>query len=178
MCRFCAIIANDPLTLAEILTRPKVSLIRQSFASQERERLPKGTIASMAYQQSFLNGDGYGLGWYTMEVDDDDGACIGTASGAGGGGGGAGSAGAAGGGGGFEEPVTAGAGGETQQQEQEESRLKISIKPCVFTSLKPAWNDRNLKRLAERLSSDCILAHVRAAGPGSAVTEDACHPFE
>ena len=47
MCRFVAIISNDPLLLADILTRPRMSLIRQSFCSQERARLPDGAQAQM-----------------------------------------------------------------------------------------------------------------------------------
>lgn len=54
----------------------------------------------------------------------------------------------------------------------------IPPRACVFTSLKPAWNDRNLARLAQQIRSTTILAHVRAAGPGSPVSDDACHPFE
>ena len=50
--------------------------------------------------------------------------------------------------------------------------------PGVFTSTRPAWSNRNLRRLAEKIRSTCVLAHVRAASPGSAVTEANCHPFQ
>lgn len=49
--------------------------------------------------------------------------------------------------------------------------------PCVFTSTRPAWSDRNLFRLAEKIRSGCIFAHVRAATPGLMVSEANCHPF-
>lgn len=50
--------------------------------------------------------------------------------------------------------------------------------PGVFTSTRPAWSNRNLRRLAEKIRSTCIFAHVRAASPGSPVTEANCHPFQ
>eukprot|EP01116_Phalansterium_solitarium_P008888 TRINITY_DN22858_c0_g1_i1.p1 TRINITY_DN22858_c0_g1~~TRINITY_DN22858_c0_g1_i1.p1 ORF type:complete len:574 (+),score=215.32 TRINITY_DN22858_c0_g1_i1:172-1893(+) len=50
--------------------------------------------------------------------------------------------------------------------------------PCVFTSIKPSWNDRNLHRLADTIWSKCVFAHVRAASPGSLITESNCHPFQ
>jgi glutamine amidotransferase len=49
--------------------------------------------------------------------------------------------------------------------------------PCLFTSLTPAWSNRNLRRLAVRIRSGCFFAHVRAATPGSIVSEQNCHPF-
>jgi glutamine amidotransferase len=49
--------------------------------------------------------------------------------------------------------------------------------PCIFTSILPAWNNMNLNRLAEKISSRLIFAHVRAASPGIPVTETNCHPF-
>jgi ergothioneine biosynthesis protein EgtC len=50
--------------------------------------------------------------------------------------------------------------------------------PCVWTSTRPAWANRNLKRLSEKIRSSCVFAHVRAATEGSAVTELNCHPFQ
>ncbi|EFN55103.1 hypothetical protein CHLNCDRAFT_24322, partial [Chlorella variabilis] len=50
--------------------------------------------------------------------------------------------------------------------------------PCVFTSITPAWNNDNLNRLATKLESGVIFAHVRAAYPGMPVSEANCHPFQ
>ncbi|NNF16990.1 MAG: class II glutamine amidotransferase [Gammaproteobacteria bacterium] len=50
--------------------------------------------------------------------------------------------------------------------------------PCVFTSMQPAWANRNLKRLSDKIHSTCVFAHVRAASEGSLVTELNCHPFQ
>ncbi len=53
----------------------------------------------------------------------------------------------------------------------------VSGEACVFTSITPAWNNRNLLNLAEHTESGCFFAHVRAAPQGSAVSELNCHPF-
>ena len=107
------------LLLGDIMTNPSMSITRQSFCSQERAKLPHGQLPCLSYEQSVLNGDGYGLGWYT------------------------------------------------------------DIKnPCVLTSIKPAWNDPNLESLAQNVYSPVVMAHVRAAGPGSPVGEGQCHPFQ
>lgn len=55
---------------------------------------------------------------------------------------------------------------------------EIDPTPCVFTDIRPAWANRNLHRLAEKLRSTCLFAHVRAASAGSAVSEINCHPFQ
>lgn len=50
--------------------------------------------------------------------------------------------------------------------------------PGLFTSVQPAWSNRNLIRLAPKIRSGCFFAHVRAASPGSPVNELNCHPFQ
>jgi ergothioneine biosynthesis protein EgtC len=54
----------------------------------------------------------------------------------------------------------------------------IDPTPGVFTSVTPAWSNRNLHRLADKIHSSCVFAHVRAASPGAVVTELNCHPFQ
>lgn len=105
MCRFLGYVGSEIL-LADLISRPANSLIRQSYKSKERSEP--------------LNGDGFGVGWYSPE---------------------------------------------------------ISNEACVFTSITPAWNNRNLLNLAEHIKSGCFFAHIRAASPGSAVSEINCHPF-
>lgn len=46
-----------------------------------------------------------------------------------------------------------------------------------FRSITPAWSNRNLEDLARVVRSPRILAHVRAASPGSIVSETNSHPF-
>lgn len=53
---------------------------------------------------------------------------------------------------------------------------RISDEPALFTSVSPAWNDRNLLNLTAKIQSPCFFAHVRAAGTGG-VTNYNCHPF-
>jgi len=48
---------------------------------------------------------------------------------------------------------------------------------ALFRSITPAWNNQNLRYLARAVKSECILAHVRAASTGSAVSEINTHPF-
>jgi glutamine amidotransferase len=52
-----------------------------------------------------------------------------------------------------------------------------SDSPAVFRSVSPAWSNRNLLEIARVTRSRCVLAHVRAASPGSVVAETNCHPF-
>lgn len=52
----------------------------------------------------------------------------------------------------------------------------LSENPGLFTSISPAWNDRNLLQICSKIESSCFFAHVRAASAGG-VTIDNCHPF-
>lgn len=56
MCRFAAYL-GEPIILDELLYRPKNSLILQSFKARER--------------MEPLNGDGFGVGWYAPDVDNE-----------------------------------------------------------------------------------------------------------
>ena len=106
MCRFVAYMGEN-IFMADLLMRSNRSLIRQRFDARESKEP--------------LNGDGFGVGWYSPEID----------------------------------PV-----------------------PCVFTSITPAWSNRNLHRLTEKISLGCMFAHIRAASAGSLVSEVNCHPFQ
>jgi predicted glutamine amidotransferase len=48
--------------------------------------------------------------------------------------------------------------------------------PGLFKSVEPAWNDHNLRELANHITSPHFFAHIRAA-IGSAVQQTNCHPF-
>ena len=54
MCRFL-VYKGRPILMAELLTRPNHSLIKQSYAAELRSEP--------------LNGDGFGVGWYAPEID-------------------------------------------------------------------------------------------------------------
>ena len=48
--------------------------------------------------------------------------------------------------------------------------------PGVFHSIEPAWNDRNLRELADHVESPLVFAHIRAA-TATPVQLTNCHPF-
>lgn len=96
------------------MTRPSRSIIKQSFDARER-------LDGDASTPGYLNGDGFGLGWYSQDSSD--------------------------------------------------------VIPCVYKHTRPAWNDRNLAAIAEKIVTPLLFAHVRAASPGMDVSESTCHPF-
>jgi len=49
-------------------------------------------------------------------------------------------------------------------------------KPGLYRSIRPAWNDFNLRDLAAQIESTLFLAHVRATSQAT-VQETNCHPF-
>ncbi len=105
MCRLMAY-KGTSIIADKLLYQPNNSLIRQSTNARELEEP--------------LNGDGFGIGWYVPEVNN--------------------------------EPVT-------------------------FVSVHPAWSSRNLRNLAPKIKTNCLMAHVRAASVGE-VSESNCHPFQ
>ena len=57
-----------------------------------------------------------------------------------------------------------------------EEAIDLGPEPCIFTSTIPAWNCKNLERLASKTVSPLIFAHVRATTEG-ALSDSNCHPF-
>lgn len=57
-----------------------------------------------------------------------------------------------------------------------EELIDLGPQPCIFTSTIPAWNCRNLERLASKTVSPLVFAHVRASTEG-ALSDSNCHPF-
>lgn len=54
---------------------------------------------------------------------------------------------------------------------------EVNYEPVTFVSVFPAWNNRNLRNLAPKIKTECLIAHVRAASVGD-VSESNCHPFQ
>jgi predicted glutamine amidotransferase len=54
---------------------------------------------------------------------------------------------------------------------------EVHEEPVTFVSVNPAWSNRNLRNLAPKVKTECLLAHVRAASVGE-VSESNCHPFQ
>ncbi|MEV6944512.1 class II glutamine amidotransferase [Streptomyces sp. NPDC051172] len=48
--------------------------------------------------------------------------------------------------------------------------------PALFRDVGPAWNNRNLRELADHVRSPLFFAHIRAT-TGTAVQQTNCHPF-
>lgn len=53
----------------------------------------------------------------------------------------------------------------------------LNFEPITFVSVNPAWSNRNLRNIAPKIKTDCLIAHVRAASVGD-VSENNCHPFQ
>jgi predicted glutamine amidotransferase len=49
--------------------------------------------------------------------------------------------------------------------------------PGLFRDVLPAWNDENLKCVAEQVESRLFFAHIRAATIGAGIARSNCHPF-
>jgi glutamine amidotransferase len=54
---------------------------------------------------------------------------------------------------------------------------EVNYEPVTFVSVNPAWSNRNLRNLAPKIRTECMVAHVRAASVGE-VSEANCHPFQ
>ncbi|MFF0425104.1 class II glutamine amidotransferase [Streptomyces sp. NPDC004520] len=48
--------------------------------------------------------------------------------------------------------------------------------PALLREIGPAWNNRNLRELADHVESPLFFAHIRAS-TGTAVQQSNCHPF-
>ncbi|MFE9477475.1 class II glutamine amidotransferase [Streptomyces spororaveus] len=48
--------------------------------------------------------------------------------------------------------------------------------PALMRDVGPAWNNRNLRELADHITSPLFFAHIRAS-TGTAVQQTNCHPF-
>lgn len=203
MCRFLVYKGRGPkqaVLVSDLVVRPSHGIIQQSYASRER-------LTAAGNMPPALNGDGFGIGWYTVQADGDvDGTSTAGADARAG-------AAASGGVGRVvgsarcemrREPDSGGDGGPAPakrprvdganaaagagpaaaamtppvvRETTAERAKRMSRVPGVFTSVVPAWNSDNLQRIADKISSSLVFAHVRAASPGSVIMEPNCHPF-
>ena len=49
-------------------------------------------------------------------------------------------------------------------------------RPALYKTVAPAWNDRNLRELADQVRAPVLFAHIRAS-TGTPVQQTNCHPF-
>ncbi|MFT5705620.1 MAG: glutamine amidotransferase [Shewanella sp.] len=50
--------------------------------------------------------------------------------------------------------------------------------PATFVNVDPAWSNRNLKMIADKVQTHHYFAHVRDASKGMPVSQANCHPFQ
>ncbi|KAK6902897.1 glutamine amidotransferase [Kwoniella mangroviensis CBS 10435] len=188
MCRFLVYKGTEPIQLSHLVTRPKHSIINQAFES--KLRMPSSRP---------MNADGFGIGWYdplpttptltlpratsipappepttplegqhpshshsshsqeyipTPVPPNDPSQDI------------------------QVDPL---AGLDQTSVEileaRERERELENERPCLFKSIHPAWSNANLTRLAEKIRSALVFAHVRASTMAGAPSEDNCHPW-
>lgn len=49
--------------------------------------------------------------------------------------------------------------------------------PCIVRTCAPAWSNRGIESIAQRLRAARVFAHIRAASPGLPVQDTNCHPY-
>ncbi|WVR05261.1 hypothetical protein IAU60_002273 [Kwoniella sp. DSM 27419] len=189
MCRFLVYKGTEPIQLSHLVTRPRHSIINQAFES--KLRMPSSRP---------MNADGFGIGWYdplpapsstpalplptsrpapcdaTSPADQPESSHSHDYN----------SARAA------SPPMNSGdpskeipmdpfAGLDPKSveiaQARERERELENERPCLFKSISPAWSNANLTRLAEKIRSSLVFAHVRASTMAGAPSEDNCHPW-
>ncbi|KAK4688227.1 glutamine amidotransferase, partial [Tremellales sp. Uapishka_1] len=176
MCRFLVYKGTEPIQLSHLVTRPRHSIINQAFES--KLRFPSSRP---------MNADGFGIGWYDPYADATAPPIIPNPTGT-----------LAPPSPSHEQPFAPSPGSllsspaesdaaeaaELDEQKsaellrlREEERVMESERPCLFKSISPAWSNANLTRLAEKIRSPLVFAHVRASTIPGAPSEDNCHPW-
>eukprot|EP00483_Globobulimina_turgida_P006630 UN06640 len=129
MCRFAVYVSpQKPVCLADLLTRPTHSIVKQSYDCKER-------TVHYAVPAS-INADGFGVAWYPLKDNHN---------------------------------ITHSHNCHDAPDSEEGA--------CLFSSVLPAWNDKNLHRISDKIESSLVFAHVRAASFGSVISQPNCHPF-
>ncbi|KIR58710.1 hypothetical protein I312_102825 [Cryptococcus bacillisporus CA1280] len=181
MCRLLVYKGTEPIQVSHLVTRPRHSIINQAFES--KLRMPSSRP---------LNADGFGIGWYDplpaipasaaphpatspappstpstpctcpnvvaaqashSQAYDVQGNYPVDADGQ------------------MDENTL-----EVMKEREVERELE-NERPCLFKSISPAWSNANLTRLAEKIRSSLVFAHVRASTMPGAPSEDNCHPW-
>ncbi|WWC90067.1 uncharacterized protein L201_005000 [Kwoniella dendrophila CBS 6074] len=185
MCRFLIFKGTEPIQLSHLVTRPRHSIINQAFES--KLRMPSSRP---------MNADGFGIGWYDplpapggltvpratnipappepttpLEGDQNKHSMSHSTE--------------------YiptppndpthdmkEDPL-AGLTNKSAEilKSREKERELENERPCLFKSIHPAWSNANLTRLAEKIRSALVFAHVRASTMAGAPSEDNCHPW-
>ena len=138
MCRFAVYVSpQKPILLADLLTRPTHSIVKQSYDCKER-------TVYYAVPAS-INADGFGIAWYPLKSNNNNNNNK------------------------NNNPF--------EKKKDDKSDFDLNEGSCLFRSVLPAWNDKNLHRISEKIESSLVFAHVRAASLGSVISQPNCHPF-
>jgi len=153
MCRWVTVLANDPISLSDVVLAPSNSIVHQSRDATFHPGY--GEVNNAA-----LNADGFGVGWYHRNVAKlptvvRPVAADGTVS--------------------KVPPVLSPVPVFTPAKHDDGQQRRTA---AVFKDTFPAWNNMNLRELCMATASDCIMAHVRAASTGTGVSLNNCHPFK
>lgn len=131
--------------LCDLIVRPSHSIIKQSFDC--RERLVAGAVPvckilhsriqacnDLIYKPQ-LNGDGFGIGWYSFDDSSSDRLCSTSKRRK------------------LNDSLTASVENSLSAVNHDPEQLFYRRKhtPGVFTSVTPAWNNANLYRLSEKI---------------------------
>ena len=167
MCRLLAYV-GPPVLMADVVLWPDRSIIKQSYDARERRH--DASLASHLAHGN-LNGDGFGIGWFPPAAGADPTPCVYTSITPAWCGRGVGWCG--GGGRGLPRPRLH----EPARPPRGSGIHARLAAPKPAPNPPPFRNNENLGRLARKISSPLVFAHVRAAMPGMAVNEQNCHPF-
>jgi glutamine amidotransferase len=149
MCRF--VVYKGPKVLLSSITHdPEHSIVNQS----KNGGYHPGCIDKSRERNLQVNGDGFGVAWYSYDA-----RRIKTATS-------------------MAAIKMAGGGGAAAAELLAEKPRSA----CVFRSTAPAWANHNLRALVRHIDSGLIFAHVRAVHMNNAkskndISEDNCHPF-
>ncbi|MDP2434670.1 MAG: hypothetical protein Q8P67_02900, partial [archaeon] len=158
MCRFMVFVSGQrPVLLADLIVYPAHSIINQSSRSLQRS-------------EGNLNGDGFGVGWYTRHLlqptapsskptplmptsplspskpstavphSPTEPSAVAPAAAA---------------------PSPSSSTVAFVDAPEPLCPFGASQNPCVFNSVTPAWNNQNLYRISSKISSSLVFAHVR-----------------
>lgn len=158
MCRWITLISAESVSLSDIVLAPSNSLVK---LSRDASFHPGADLINNAH----MNGDGFGVGWYHTNAAIRPAPDVNTST--------------------FsnlfgnsmtEHSSTCTKASSNGHTDIENSAC--STKAAVFKDISPAWNNENLREICLATTSNCIMAHVRAASKNTGISHPNCHPFK
>ena len=161
MCRWITLISHESVSLSDVVLAPTNSLIQ---LSRDASFHPGYSLVNNAV----INGDGFGCGWYhhnaayykPADVAHDGGLTATTVANS------------------QAAPNSNNNNNSTAEENPNTPKGVVHAQAAIFKDIQPAWNNTNLRELCLATSSNCIMAHVRAASKGTGISQQNCHPFK